>query len=105
MDIEAIQARVREGKYIISFSHTEKIRQMKITAKEIEEAICKGSIIESYPNDPRGLSCLILGFTGKGKALHVVCGRVGDAEILIITAYEPDQKEWEEDWKTRKKEV
>jgi len=105
MDIESIQAKVREGKYIISFSHTEKIRQRKITAKEIEGAICERTIIEPYPNDPRGASCLILGFTGKDRPLHVVCGRLEDDEILIITAYEPDQKEWEGDWKTRKKGV
>lgn len=105
MDIESLQAKIREGKYIISFSHTEKIRQRKITAKEIEDAICEGTIIEPYPNDPRGASCLILGFTGKDRPLHVVCGRLEDDEILIITAYEPDQKEWEEDWKTRKKGV
>ena len=27
---------------------------------------------------------------------------IKDDEILIITAYEPDAEEWEEDWKTRK---
>jgi len=50
----------------------------------------------------RGASCLILGFTNKGRPLHVVCGRLEEDEILIITAYEPDSKEWEADWKTRK---
>ncbi|NUO10102.1 MAG: DUF4258 domain-containing protein [Candidatus Brocadia sp.] len=105
MDIEAIQTKVKNGKYIISFSHTEKIRQRKITAKEIENAICEGTIIEPYPNDPRGASCLILGFTIDGRPLHIVCGRLEEGEILIITAYEPDPKEWGEDWKTRKRGV
>jgi ABC-type uncharacterized transport system substrate-binding protein len=35
--------------------------------------------------------------------LHVLCGRLDAEEILIITAYEPDSKEWENDWRTRKK--
>jgi hypothetical protein len=52
MDIEAIRVKVKAGKYIISFSHTEKIRLRKIEAEEIEEAIYKGTIIEPYPNDP-----------------------------------------------------
>ncbi|MFO0792435.1 MAG: hypothetical protein U0586_00020 [Candidatus Brocadiaceae bacterium] len=39
------------------------------------------------------------------KPLHVVCGKLEEDEILIITAYEPDYKEWKEDWKTRKKRV
>ena len=103
MDIEAIQTKVRDGKYIVSFTHTEKVRLRKIEAKEIEEAICKGTIIEPYPDDPRGPSYLILGFTSQNRPLHVVCGRIEDDEILIITAYEPDPKEWEADWRTRKR--
>ena len=103
MDIEAICAKVKAGKYVISFTHTEKARLRKIEAEEIEEAICEGTIIEPYPDDPRGASCLILGFTSRGRSLHVVCGRLEEDEILIITAYEPDPKEWESDWKTRKK--
>ena len=64
-----------------------------------------GMIIEPYPDDPRGASCLILGFTEKVRPLHIVCGRLEDEEILIITAYEPDSIEWESDLKTRKKGV
>jgi hypothetical protein len=105
MDIESICAKVKNGEYIISFSHTEKIRQREITSEEIEDAIRDGTIIEPYSDDPRGASCLILGFTSNGRPLHVVCGRLEDKEVLIITAYEPDIKEWERDWKTRKKGV
>jgi hypothetical protein len=50
---------------------------------------------------PRGASCLILGSVG-GRPLHVVCGRLESDDILIITAYEPDPGEWENDWRTRK---
>jgi len=71
--------------------------------EEIEEAIYEGAIIEPYPDDPRGASCLILGFTSGDRPLHVICGKLEEDEILIITAYEPDLKGWEADWKTRKK--
>ncbi len=103
MNIKTIFEKIKVGKYIISFTHTEKIRLRKIEAKEIEEAICNGTIIEAYPDDPRGPSCLILGFTSRGRPLHVVCGKLEEDEILIITAYEPGLEEWEADWKTRKK--
>ena len=103
MKIERIREKVKVGKYIISFTHTEKMRLRKIEAQDMEEAIYKGTIIEPYPDDPRGASCLILGLTNKGRPLHIVCGRLEDDEILIITAYEPDAEEWEADWKTRKK--
>lgn len=103
MNIETICKRIKEGKYNISFTHTEKLRLRRIEASDVESAILKGAIIEPYPDDPRGASCLILGFTDKNKPLHIVCGRIKEDEILIITAYEPDAAEWESDWKTRKK--
>ena len=102
MNLEAIQAKVKNGKYIISFSHTERIRVREIEAEEIEKAICTGTIIESYHDDLRGASCLILGFTNQNRPLHVVCGKLEEDEILIITAYEPNPREWKADWKTRK---
>ncbi len=103
MNIETIRRKVRAGKYIVSFTHTEKVRLRMIDAEEIEEAIYEGTIIEPYPDDPRGASCLILGFASGDRPLHVICGKIEEDEILIIAAYEPDPREWEGDWKTRKK--
>ena len=102
MNIETIKEKIRQGRYIISFTHTEKLRQRKIKAEDIERAIEKGTIIEDYPEDRRGPSCLILGYTNK-RPIHVVCGRLDADEVLIITAYEPDPLEWENDWETRKR--
>jgi hypothetical protein len=103
VDIKRIRKKIEEGKYNISFTHTEKLRVRKIEALDVEKAIANGIIIEAYPDDPRGPSCLILGFTNRDKPLHIVCGRIEEEEILIITAYEPDPTEWDSDWKTRKK--
>jgi hypothetical protein len=100
--LAVIRERVRRGDYVISFTHTEKLRERKISADDVEEAIYDGAIIEDYPDDPRGPSCLILGRSG-GRPLHVVCGRLEDQRILIITAYEPDPAEWESDWRTRRR--
>ena len=49
MNIETIREKVRAGKYIVSFTHTEKVRLRKIHAEKIEEAIYEGTIIEPYP--------------------------------------------------------
>ena len=101
MEIEAIKEKVSQGKYVVAFTHTERLRRRRIEADDIEQAIKGGTIIEEYPRDPRGASCLILGLVGD-RPLHVLCGRLGAEEILIITAYEPDPEEWEADWRTRK---
>lgn len=101
MDIEAIREKVSQGKYVIAFTHTEKLRRRRIEADDIEQAIKRGTIIEKYPRDPRGASCLILGLVGD-RPLHVLCGQLEAEEILIITAYEPDPEEWEAGWRVRK---
>jgi len=103
MDINEIRRKVGSGKYIISFTHTEKLRARKIEAAELEQAICRGEIIEPYPDDQRGPSCLILGYADNGRPLHAVCGKLYEEEILIITAYEPDASEWIEGLRIRKK--
>jgi Domain of unknown function (DUF4258) len=103
MDIENIRQRVLSGRYVISFTHTEKLRRRKIALETVEQVIQRGEIIEDYPNDPRGLSCLVLGMTQEGRPIHVVCGTSEDDQLLVITAYEPSLEEWERDWRIRKK--
>lgn len=102
MDIDQIKDKIAQGRYTIAFTHTEKLRQRRIRLADIEQAAETGIIIEEYPTDPRGASCLVFGLAG-ARPLHLVCGRLEAEEILIITAYEPDPTEWEHDWKTRKK--
>lgn len=42
----------------------------RIVSREEREAIAAGNIIEDYPNDKYGPSCLVLGFTQAGRPLH-----------------------------------
>ena len=100
--LDRIRKRVDVGAYVVSFTHTEKLRRRRIGAQDIREAIGNGSIIENYVSDPRGPSCLILGHSGQ-RPIHVVCGLLSQDEILIVTAYQPDPEGWEADWTTRKR--
>jgi hypothetical protein len=44
-----------------------------ISSTEVEAVITQGDLIEDYPNDLRGHSCLLLGFGEAGRTVHVVC--------------------------------
>ncbi len=68
---------------------------------QIEEAILSGEILEQYPEDKRGESCLIVGFSGN-IPIHIVCGKRGD-NIVIITVYVPTPPKLVDPW-TRSKE-
>lgn len=69
-----------------------------ITTDEIETVIWRGEIIEDYPEDVRGHSCLMLG--GDERSIHVVCAPKQDY-LAIITAYIPDTSAWSDDLKRR----
>ncbi len=82
------------------------VRQMArpdrmITVEDVRNCIFDGEVIEDYPEDARGRSCLLLGTRDAGRPLHVVCAPKA-GYLSIITAYQPDPKEWETDWRTRR---
>lgn len=71
-----------------------------IRREEVRQVIAHGDVIEDYPEDPRGHSCLMLGLGDGGRALHVVCAPKEDY-LAIITAYRPGEQEWSADFRSR----
>lgn len=68
-----------------------------ISVVELEDAIAdRSEVIEDYPEDKYGPSCLILGYTKAGRPLHVHCSYPSRPLIKIITLYEPDPDLWVE---------
>lgn len=99
--LDHIRKAVAEGKYRYTIHGAKQRITRRIRRKEIEQTIKSGKIIEDYPDHHYGPACLLLGNTAKGKNLHILCSL---QEIVdIITVYEPDLIEWEEDLKTRRK--
>jgi hypothetical protein len=102
----AILDDVREAaqKRLLFLPHA--IRQMSrparmITPREVETVVVKGELIEDYPHDPRGHSCLVLGLGDTDRPVHVVCSPKDDY-LAIITAYLPDAAQWSEDFRRRR---
>jgi hypothetical protein len=71
--IEHIKKQVESGEYRFTIHAFERCVERSISPVEIKEVILSGKIIEEYPQDKYGLSCLIWGITKKGKILHVQC--------------------------------
>jgi len=83
------------------------VRQMSkpdrmISTSEVRNVIGHGEVIEDYPENSRGHSCLILGYGEKMRAIHVVCAPKSEY-LAVITAYLPNNREWEQGFKKRKK--
>ncbi len=88
VEIEAIIFNINSGRYYYSRHADDERLNDELSLKEVEEAIRNGRILEQYPDTGRGESCLVAGFTGHGKPIHVVCG-VDSGGMTIITVYIP----------------
>lgn len=73
-----------------------------ITPEEVVDVVLQGEIIEDYPEDPRGHSCLMLGFPRNKRPIHVVCSPKPDY-LAIVTAYVPTIAEWLTDFRKRRR--
>ena len=76
------------------------LRQVRV--QEIREAIANGQIIEDYPEDKYGPSCLIYGLTQARRHIHIQCSYPSRLLIKIITVYEPNPKRWNNDFTQRR---
>jgi Domain of unknown function (DUF4258) len=98
LDIDKIQRLVRQGQYEFSIHAQQERLEEDLDVTEIEAALMQGEILEAYPEDPRGESCLVLGSAG-AKPIHAALGwasiRGEDEDILrIITVYIPQPPKW-----------
>lgn len=73
-----------------------------ISPREVREVIFSGQMIEDYPEDPRGHSCLLSGQTHLQRTIHLVCSPK-DEYLAIISAYVPDPDRWEENFTKRRR--
>lgn len=66
----------------------------RISVREVQEAIASGEIIEDYPDDKYGPSCLVFGTTIDERLLHIQCSYPSRPLVKIVTLYEPDPERW-----------
>lgn len=80
------------------------VRQMvarNITPEEVAQTVMAGEVIEDYPDDKYGPSCLLFGRTANQRTLHVQCTHPSRPLVKVITAYEPAPAEWDATLKLR----
>lgn len=64
MTIDEIRQLVQAGRYEVSIHAQQERLEDDLDIDEIEVALLKGELIEEYPSDPRGHSCLVGGLAG-----------------------------------------
>jgi len=99
--IDEIQAKVETDQFEFSKHAVDQSIIRRISVREVREAIANGKVIEDYPEDKHGPSCLIFGRAATGRPIHVQCSHPSRPLIKVVTLYEPDPARWI-DFKKRK---
>jgi len=99
--IEKIKKQVKSGNYRFTLHGFERCVERHISPNEVKHAILSGEVIEEYPEDKYGSSCLIHGVNEEGRILHV---QFSIGPVWIITAYDPtlNPDKWDKDFKRRR---
>lgn len=89
-------------KFTFSQHALQQMFRRDISVEDIKTAIINGDIIQDYPDDKPYPSRISLYFKEK-VPLHVVYAENRkDDEIIVITAYHPDESFWNKDFKTKR---
>lgn len=99
--INGIRAKFRQNEFEFTKHAVDRMLLRHITVSDVREAVAGGEIIEDYPEDKYGPSCLILGFTKQHRPLHLQCSYPHRRLVKVVTVYQPDPDEWL-DFKVRK---
>jgi Domain of unknown function (DUF4258) len=94
--IDEIRRRVARGNFEFSQHAVDQAIIRHISVQELRDAIAGGEVIEVYPVDKYGPSCLIFGMTRTGRPIHVQCSDPSRPTVKIVTVYEPDPAFWME---------
>ncbi len=91
--IEKIHEKFLNNHYEFSEHALNQTLLCQISVSEIKQAVLR-KLIEDYPNDKYGPSCLIFGLTQQKRPLHIHCSYPTRPLIKIITVYQPSSKLW-----------
>lgn len=96
MEIEIIRQRIRDDKYLIKGHAIVHALKEGFDRRDMVDVILGGAIIEDYADDKRALICGRTSLSSNVHIyLHVVCEYTDPVYVEFVTAYIPDEQEWE----------
>ena len=96
MDLQSIRERVQNGSYLVKNHAILHAQKEGFQVKNMAEGVLNGRIIETYPDDGRVLICgRSTLFENIVVYLHVMCEYTDPLYIEFVTAYIPDENQWQ----------
>jgi Domain of unknown function (DUF4258) len=99
--IEEIRQKIADEQFEFSKHAVDQSISLNILVIEVRESIANGQIVEDYPDDKYGASCLISRYTQDKRSIHIHCSYHSRPLIKIITLYEPSPQRWNDDFTQR----
>jgi hypothetical protein len=98
--LRAIRQALASRSYLLTEHASDRAVARNIASHEIEEAVQDAVLVEDYPADKYGPSCLLMGKTATDRTLHIQVSY--PSAIKVITVYEPSASEWQKGWVARR---
>ena len=102
--LEAIRDLVAEGDIRISDHRYDEFAADGILVEGVLAGLDSATLVEDYPDFPKGPCLLVLEFDSAEKPIHVVWGiaRGHSSPAVVVTAYRPDPARWSDDFLERR---
>ena len=95
--LERVRELVEAGNVRISDHGYDELAADGLFAGEVLSGVASAELIEDYPQYPKGPCVLVLQSDGQNLPIHAVWGipKGQNEPAVLITAYRPDAKLWE----------